>query len=165
MPENHRDGSAFGFPYEVCATSLRIDAYIISRASKTCIAGPELTAPMEENIHSWHKLKTEKYNSLRFADDPSWCVHNLVLEVGARGFIPPSFRISLRKLGFENQEIKVLSDACSLMVQRCSYIIWLNRGNKLFSREDWNLRSLLLLPLPLSLILQKSERIKQRYVC
>ena len=61
LPEYHKDGSVFGFPYEVCATSLRIDAYIISRASKTCIAGPELTAPMEENIHHWHKQKTEKY--------------------------------------------------------------------------------------------------------
>ena len=55
----------------------------------------------------------------------------LELEVGSRGFIPPSFRASLRQLGFLNQEIKILADACSLMAQRCSYIIWINRNNKL----------------------------------
>jgi hypothetical protein len=132
LPEYHTNGSVFGFPYEVCATTLRVDAYIISRASKTCIAGPELTAPMEENISQWHKIKTDKYNSLRFADANDWRVHTLTLEVGARGFIPPSFRTCLRKLGFTSPEIKNLSNACSLMAQKCSYIIWINSGNKLF---------------------------------
>ena len=31
LPEYHTGGSVFGFPYDVCATSLRIDAYIISK--------------------------------------------------------------------------------------------------------------------------------------
>ena len=132
LPEYRTNGSVFAFPYEVCATTLRIDAYITSRASKTCIAGPELTAPMEENMDQWHKTKTDKYNSLRFTDAKDWRVHTLVLEVGARGFIPPSFRGCLRKLGFNFSEIKILSNACSLMAQRCSYIIFINRGNKLF---------------------------------
>jgi hypothetical protein len=50
LPEDRKDGSAFVFPYDVCATPLRVDAYIIGRSTKTCIVGPELTAPMEENI-------------------------------------------------------------------------------------------------------------------
>ena len=43
---------------------------------------------MEENISSWHQKKIEKYNTLHFTDSKDWRVHNLVLEVGARGFIP-----------------------------------------------------------------------------
>jgi len=87
---------------------------------------------MEENISSWHQKKIEKYNALLFTDSKDWRVHNLVLEVGARGFIPLSFRSCLKKLGFDSPEIKHLSNQCSLMAQRCSYIIWLNRNNKIF---------------------------------
>ena len=65
-------------------------------------------------------------------DSKDWRVHNLVLEVGGRGFIPLSFRSCLKKLGFDSPEIKYLSNQCSLMAQRCSYIIWLNRNNKIF---------------------------------
>ena len=63
LPEDRADGSVFVFPYDVCATPLRVDAYIISRSTKTCIAGPELTAPMEENIEHWHKVKQDKYRT------------------------------------------------------------------------------------------------------
>src|SRR4051794_17251324 len=77
---------------------------------------------MEENIHEWHKKKRAKYDSIQLsAEANSWRIQTLILEVGSRGFIPPSFRASLRQLGFLNQEVKILADACSLMAQRCSY--------------------------------------------
>jgi len=99
LPEFRSNGSIFAFPYDVCATTLRADAYIISRASKVCIVGPELTAPMEENIHEWHKKKRAKYDSIQLsAEANSWRIQTLILEVGSRGFIPPSFRASLRRI-------------------------------------------------------------------
>ena len=115
----------------MCATPLRVDAYIISRSTKTCIVGPELTAPMEENIEHWHKIKQEKYK-MDFNDAKDWKVSTLVLEVGSRGWIPPPFFGCLRKLNFTNSEIKVLAKNCSYMAQKCSYIIFLNKDNKLF---------------------------------
>ena len=116
-------GLVFGFPYEVCATTLRVDAYIISRASKTCIAGPEWKRILVSGTRS------RLTNIILFAAK-DWRVHTLTLEVGARGFIPPSFRTCLRKLGFTFPEIKNLSNACSLMAQKCSYVIWINRQIK-----------------------------------
>ena len=132
LPEYRTNGSVFAFPYDVCATPLRIDAYLISRTSKICIAGPELTAPMEENIHFWNKTKRDKYQVLRFPETKGWCVHELILEVGWRGFIPPSFRNALKKLNFDSGEIRHLENECSLMSQRCSYVIYLHRFNKMF---------------------------------
>ena len=81
LPELRSNGSIFAFPYDVCATTLRADAYIISRASKFCFVGPELTAPMEENIHEWHKKKRAKYDSIQLsAEANSWRIQTLVLE-------------------------------------------------------------------------------------
>ena len=94
---------SYAFPYDICATPLRIDSYIISRSTKICIAGPELTAPMEENIMKWNHIKKQKYKDLE-SDSKDWEIHTLVLEVGSRGWIPPSFRHSLRKLGFNPKE-------------------------------------------------------------
>jgi hypothetical protein len=115
----------------MCATPLRIDAYIISRKEKICIAGPELTAPMEENVKKWNQIKRNKYASLE-SDSKDFKVHTLVLEVGTRGWIPPSFGHCLRRLGFNTQETKHLANECSLMSQRCSYIIWLHRNSHTF---------------------------------
>jgi len=132
LPELHPEGSQFVFPYDVCMTPSRIDGYIVSRKAKVCLAGPELTVPMEERIHHWHTAKFKKYEELVMCRASGWQVHRLVLEVGSRGFIPPSFVAVLKKLGFPSQEISVLKNKCSLMSQRCSYIIWLNRANSNF---------------------------------
>jgi hypothetical protein len=66
----------FSFPYDVCATPLRIDAYIISRKEKICIAGPELTAPMEENVKKWNQIKRNKYASLE-SDSKDFTVYTI----------------------------------------------------------------------------------------
>ena len=63
LPSFRTGDSSFAFPYDVCATPLRIDSYIISRSTKICIAGPELTAPMEENIMKWNQIKKQKYQN------------------------------------------------------------------------------------------------------
>jgi hypothetical protein len=132
LPSFRTSDSKYIFPYDVCATPQKIDGYIISRKEKICIAGPELTAPMEENIQKWNKIKKDKYASLE-PDSKEWKMHTLVLEVGTRGWIPPSFGHCLRRLGFSSQETKHLANECSLMSQRCTYIIWLHRNSHHFS--------------------------------
>ena len=114
------------FSLMMCATSLRVDAYIISRSTGTCIVGPELTAPMEENIEHWHKTNTGSNSAMqRIGRFRPLCWK-------CRGWIPPSFSGCLRKLNFTNSEIKVLAKKCCYMAQKCSYIIFLNRNNKIF---------------------------------
>ena len=117
LPSLRTGDSVYAFPYDVCATPLRIDGYILSRSAKICIAGPELTAPMEENILKWNQTKTKKYAYL-VSDSKDWTIHTLILEVGSRGWIPLSFKRSLRKLGFNSTEISQLANDCSLMSQR-----------------------------------------------
>ena len=90
LPEFQR-GSAYVFPHDVCLTPLRIDGYIISRTAKICI-GIELTSPMEENIARWHGSKLRKYeDEIQVAANLNgWKFHAIIVEVGARGWIPPS---------------------------------------------------------------------------
>jgi len=51
-----------------------------------------------------------------------------VIEVGARGWIPPSLVSSLNKLGLPS--VKNLSNDLSLLAMKSSYLIWLNRFNR-----------------------------------
>lgn len=129
LPEFHPKGSQFVFPHIVCSTPLRIDGYILSLSSRFCIAGPELTVPMEEWIHHWHKTKSKKYQELLDNKAKGWEIFRATLEVGSRGFIPPSFSGVLKQIGFTSAEVSTLRKRCSLMSQRCSYVIWLNRAN------------------------------------
>ena len=88
------------FPQEICATPLKVDGFIISKSRRLCIL-VELTAPMEHNIQKWHQSKLKKYESelCLEAERNGWKLHCLVLEVGARGWIPPSVISGLRLLG------------------------------------------------------------------
>jgi hypothetical protein len=108
---------------------------MISRSKRLCLAGPELTVPMEENVAARAGSKRTKYSELVSDAAAGWRVHVVTLEVGSRGWIPPSFRATLRKLGFSASETNSLSDKCSLVARRCSYIIWLNRFNQDF--QPW----------------------------
>ena len=132
LPELHQKGSQFVFPHVVCSTPLRIDGYILSLSSQICIAGPELTVPMEEWIHHWNKVKNDKYQELVDNKSAGWQIFRFTLEVGSRGFIPPSFSMVLKKIGFTSSEISNLRKKCCIMSQRCSYVIWLNRSNSDF---------------------------------
>ena len=84
---------------------------------------------MEEWIHTWHAKKLDKYQELLDNKAEDWNIIRLAIEVGSRGFIPPSLGSALRKLGFSSLEISTLRKKCSLMAQRCSYAIFLNRSN------------------------------------
>ena len=123
-----------------------MDGFILSRTRRICV-GIELTVPMEHNIADWHQSKLKKYeDEIRIeAERNNWTFHSCVLEVGARGWIPPSLVSSLNKLGLP--AVSKLSNRLSLLALKSSYILWLNRFNRDFS--PWRLhlqRSSLMLP-------------------
>ena len=121
------------FPQEVCQTDKQVDAFILSKSKKICLVGPELTVPIEERIAVWNKEKTEKYSKMLLERcEPGWKTKLFVVEVGCRGYIPPSFQQALHALGFSGRETQQLLDECSLVARRSSYYIWLNRFSKQF---------------------------------
>ncbi len=134
LPEfHHNKKNALVFPCDVLITKKRIDGYILSREEKICILGPEVTAPMDDNVLKWHAEKTSKYRSnIAEAEADGWSFHDCSLEVGALGWIPPSNWKILRSLGFTNAETKSISEDMTLIARRCSYVIFLNRFNKEF---------------------------------
>ena len=90
---------------------------------------------MEENITQWHSVKQEKYEEItREAAKNGWRFEKLIIEVGARGFIPSHVFKSFTKLDIRP---KSLMDRLTLLAQKCSYVIWLNRFNKDF--QPWRL--------------------------
>ena len=138
LSEFRRPGSAYVFPHVVCQTSLRIDGYLLSRTARTCI-GLELTCPMEENITKWHGSKLRKYEEeISFqATKNGWKFYAVVIEVGARGWIPPSVHSGLSRLGIPRHLVKSLCKQLTLLAIKSSYIIWLNRFNQDF--QPWRL--------------------------
>jgi hypothetical protein len=104
--------------------------FVLSRANKICIAGPELTVPFEENLLIQNTKKTDKYQKEFDTIEPGWNLHLLVLEVGSRGYVAKSFSKCLRRLGFSSAETRQLRESCSMMARRCSYIVWIHRSNK-----------------------------------
>jgi hypothetical protein len=129
-----RSQNAYTFPAVVAATSLRPDIVVFSETARFCIVGPELTAPMEENIGKWRRAKFDKYNAELMPNlEPGWRIHVCTAEVGARGWIPPHFTNDLRRVfGFSRRELSQIADNCALVARKCSYVIWLNRFNKHF---------------------------------
>jgi hypothetical protein len=55
LPELH-SATPYVFPHVICATPLKADGYMVSFSKKICIV-VEFTAPMEENIDKWRKIK------------------------------------------------------------------------------------------------------------
>ena len=136
LPEFRTVGSKYVFPHEVCATPLKIDGHLVSRKTKTCI-GIELTCPMEENISVWHQAKLLKYDEeIRSeAQRNGWTFHSVIIEVGARGWIPHGVRSALTRLGLPS--VNTLCHNLSHIALKSSYVIWLNRWNKDF--QPWRL--------------------------
>ena len=126
-------GSIFLFPQDVALTNLKPDLLIVSRSTRRCIL-IELTAPLEENIESRHSTKKRKYTDEVLDNlQPGWKVEIVCIEVGAKGWIPPSFTRDLRKVvGFSKSVCRKLANDCQLVARKCSYVIWLNRSNKEF---------------------------------
>jgi Reverse transcriptase (RNA-dependent DNA polymerase). len=136
LPEWRSAGSAYVFPFEVCATPLKMDGYVLSRNSRICF-GIELTCPMEENIEKWHQSKLAKYENeiSSEAKKNGWRFYSIIIEVGARGWVPTSTLSALTRLGLP--AAKSLANRLSFIALKSSYIIWLNRFNQDF--RPWRL--------------------------
>ena len=89
---------------------------------------------MEHNVSEWHQSSTRMNSALRLNGTSG--LFTAVLEVGARGWIPPSLVSSLNKLGLP--AVNNLSKDLSLLAMKSSYIIWVNRFNREFS--PWRLK-------------------------
>ena len=91
--------------------------------------------PLEENIEKWHKDKTEKHiKELGDNMQPGWELKFVCGEVGAKGWVPPSFTKDMRNtFGVKKTRVRKLADDCSWVARQCSYVIWLNRDNKEFT--------------------------------
>ena len=134
LPEFRSPGSSYVFPHVVALTTLKIDGYIISESARICIV-LELTCPMEENLVKWHSFKQRKYEELASeAAQNGWRFEKLIVEVGARGFVPSHVRKTLTRL---NIKAKALINKLVLLAQKCSYVIWINRFNQDF--QTWRL--------------------------
>jgi hypothetical protein len=136
LPEFQKYGQEMVFPHDVFITNLRIDGYILSREKKICILGPEITAPMDDNVIYWHTIKSNKYREEAQTQlGPNYCdwtFHDLSLEAGALGWVPPNVPASLRSLGFTSKEVKQICEDMTITARKCSYIIYLNRFKKDF---------------------------------
>ena len=135
LPELRLHGSKYIFPHEVCTTPLKIDGHIVSRKKRICI-GIELTVPMEENVSKWHASKSSKYDELILeAKKNNWKMYTIIVEVGAKGWIPSNTMSAFSSLGLRSP--KDLCNRLSHNALKSSYVIWINRFNKSF--EPWRL--------------------------
>jgi len=90
---------------------------------------------MEENLSKQHSFKQEKYEEVALeAAHNGWRFDQIIIEVGARGFVPPHVYKALTRLDIK---AKALINKLILLVQKCSYVIWINRFNKDF--QTWRL--------------------------
>ena len=82
----------------------------------------------------WHTAKPIKYEEeIRPNLLPGWTLHVVAGEVGAKGWVPPTFTKDLRKLfGFAKSKANKLADDCASVARRCSYVIWRSRNNRDF---------------------------------
>ena len=94
----------------------------------------ELTLPTEENIFQRHADIEHKY--VKLFDDikmNQWTGQVLGIEVGSRGYGAKSLEYALQKLGLKQNATQKLRKAVSLICLRCSYAIYLLRGNEISS--------------------------------
>ena len=134
LPE---DMKSLVFPQYICYTSFRPDGYIMSLSAKICVL-IELTAPLEENIPKWNRKKFAKYEEEILQHAASdWNVSCLCIEIGAKGYVPPTVRQHLRRIGVPKKLIKRCLQQAGHMAAKSSYVIWNHRENKDF--EPWRI--------------------------
>ena len=93
----------------------------------------ELTVPWEENIDKAQLRKDERYRSLELlCEQDKWQVRRFEIEVGARGYVAPSFARAWTALGLPPKLRKDLRRNCSDKALLCSYVIYLARFNLLW---------------------------------
>ena len=114
---------------------MKVDLLLISEKLKKLVFC-ELTCLNEENLLSWQKKKEDKYKRLLSSLNKGWIGYLFTLEVGAKGFVVAnSFYRFSNFLGLSSRESRSLRDSLSRESLRCSYIIWLNRKNKLMDKK------------------------------
>ena len=117
--------SSLVFPSFIAITASRPDIVIYSVLKKTVILN-KLTSPCEENFEDRH------FDKLR---ENGWRHHLFAIEVGARGYSAYNVRSCFRHLGLNTKETKVvLSELTSTAIQ-CSFVIWLNRDNRIWNEQ------------------------------
>lgn len=135
--------SPYLFPPHILATKQRPDILLFSNSLHVVIFG-ELTCPAEEGLAEAKLRKEARYSDLaeelRTMKHP-WTVHNLTLEVGARGFVARSTYSFLRKIGFTPKTAKTTCRQVSEVAARCSYAIY-----RRHSEVKWNSSRTLLVP-------------------
>ena len=77
--------------------------------------------------------KTDKYvTDIASCAEPGWTIIVIAFEVGAKGWIPPSFNRCFKRLGFPSGRVRALANVCQHVALKCSYLIWINRFDKSF---------------------------------
>ena len=127
--------SSLVFPSFIAITASRPDIVMYSVLKKTVIL-IELTSPCEENFEDHHFDKIARYEALCVSiRENGWRHHLFAIEVGARGYCAYNVRSCFRRLGLNTKETKVvLSELTSTAIQ-CSFVIWLNRDNKIWNEQ------------------------------
>ena len=129
------------FPPHIFPTKERPDILLYSNGLKIVIFG-ELTCPAEEGILEARLRKQATYSALTEGIRANnWTVHDLTLEVGARGFVARSTFNFLRKIGFSPAAAKYTCRQVSEVAARCSYAIYLQHNEKF-----WNSSRTLVVP-------------------
>jgi hypothetical protein len=92
---------------------------------------------MEENVTKHHWTKLEKYEGeiTNEAKKNGFKFYALIVEFGARGWVPSSAVSALKKIALPS--IRHLCNRASFMSLKSSYVIWINRFNKAFN--PWRL--------------------------
>ena len=87
-------------------------------------------------MEKWHVIKKEKYDNeiSKEAAKNGWRFDKLILEVGARGFVPKHVSKACNKLELP---AKQTTNKLSLVAQKCCYVLWINRFNKDF--QPWRI--------------------------
>ena len=108
-------------------THQRPDITIVS-LSQRIIIWAELTVPIEERVVQSQIKKCQRYNSLAASImQKNWAVHAFTIEVGSIGFVAPSLRYFLSRLGRPKSQLKWMINRASLITVRSSYYIWASR--------------------------------------
>ena len=96
----------------------------------------ELTSPWEENMEKWYFEKHDRYNKLALQIRAGgWTAIPLCVEVGSRGYVNNKWRHMTAALGMSKAESKRLRDQAGTVACRCSYYLYLNRGNREWSKR------------------------------
>ena len=122
----------FTFP-----TTKRPDILLYSDSLKLVILS-ELTCPMEEGMEAARIRKIARYKSMteNIPKFSGYTAELFTVEVGARGFVRSQLRHWLRKIGLSNRSATSLCKAISGVSARCSFVVYLARSSKSWTKTS-----------------------------